>query len=91
MNKKKKKEEKRKRKEEEERKRKRRKKKREKREEWKKKKRRKKKNKIKSPSPEIQGWVLDFFRFATISVRFSLFSRKLYAIFFIFFAKSVPF
>lgn len=62
MNKKKKKEEKRKRKEEEERKRKRRKKKREKREEWKKKKRRKKKkkNKIKSPSPEIQGWVLDF-------------------------------
>ena len=50
-----------------------------------------KKNKIKSPSPEIQGWVLDFFRFATISVRFSLFSRKLYAIFFIFFAKSVPF
>ena len=89
MNKKKKKEEKRKRKEEEERKRKRRKKKREKREEWKKKKRRKKKkkNKIKSPSPEIQGWVLDFFRFATISVRFSLFSRKLYAIFFIFFVR----
>ena len=43
-----------------------------------------KKNKIKSPSPEIQGWVLDFFRFAAISVRFSLFSRKLYAIFFIF-------